>query len=34
MVSTDKAVDPRSVMGVSKRLAELVMQTVGNENRG
>ncbi len=32
MISTDKAVDPQSVMGASKRLAEIILQTVGNEN--
>jgi FlaA1/EpsC-like NDP-sugar epimerase len=32
MISTDKAVDPQSVMGVSKRVAELVLMTLSNEN--
>jgi len=32
MISTDKAVDPQSVMGVSKRLAELVLVALSNEN--
>ena len=31
MLSTDKAVSPRSVMGVSKRLAELVLMALANE---
>ena len=31
MISTDKAVDPHSVMGVSKRVAELVLMTLGTE---
>lgn len=30
MISTDKAVDPHSVMGASKRLAELVLLTLGS----
>lgn len=31
MISTDKAVDPHSVMGTSKRLAELVLLALGND---
>jgi len=31
MISTDKAVDPASVMGVSKRLAELILAALGGE---
>ena len=33
MISTDKAVRPTSIMGVSKRLAELVAQDVGRRSR-
>jgi FlaA1/EpsC-like NDP-sugar epimerase len=32
MISTDKAVDPHSVMGVSKRLAELVLLAMSTES--
>jgi FlaA1/EpsC-like NDP-sugar epimerase len=32
LISTDKAVRPTSIMGASKRLAELVAQDVGREN--
>jgi FlaA1/EpsC-like NDP-sugar epimerase len=33
LISTDKAVRPTSIMGASKRLAELVVQCVGNESK-
>lgn len=31
LVSTDKAVRPTNLMGASKRMAELVLQTLANE---
>jgi FlaA1/EpsC-like NDP-sugar epimerase len=34
MLSTDKAVSPRSLMGVSKRVAELVLIALANEQTG
>ena len=33
MVSTDKAVRPTNIMGVSKRIAELICQSVGNNSK-
>lgn len=33
MVSTDKAVRPTNIMGVSKRIAELICQTVGKNSK-
>ena len=34
MLSTDKAVSPRSLMGVSKRVAELILMALANEQTG
>jgi FlaA1/EpsC-like NDP-sugar epimerase len=31
LISTDKAIRPRSIMGATKRIAELYTQTMANE---
>ena len=33
-ISTDKAVDPENIMGITKRLAELIVYNLGLESRG
>jgi FlaA1/EpsC-like NDP-sugar epimerase len=34
MISTDKAVNPSSIMGATKRMAELLVQDIANRHRG